>query len=298
MQTNERVHKINQITFLGLAWNLILAILKISVGLFGNSRALLADGIHSTTDIFTDHVVIFGVKTASKPADSTHNYGHGKFETLSALFLGMVLFAAGVGILISGIHASLRFFEGQVIGKPVWVAFYIAILSIVVKEILYRLTLKVGRQYKSNATIANAWHHRSDAFSSIGTTLGILGAIVLGNNWRVLDPLAAVLVSFFILKVALTIFLKSLNEMMERSLDQQAEKQIMDIIASTAGVYNPHGLKTREIGNQVAIDVHIEVEKTSSVTVAHDIATLVETNLKDKFGDDTIISIHIEPRDS
>lgn len=297
MQKLERVQQIKRVTIFGLVWNVVLAIGKIVVGLFGNSRALLADGIHSATDIFTDVVVILGVKTASKPADSTHHYGHGKFETLSALFLGIVLFGAGTGIFMSGLFTILRYYRGYPIGQPVWAAFYIALFSIFIKEYLYRRTLGVGRQYKSDATIANAWHHRSDAFSSLGTTAGILGAILLGENWRILDPLAAILVSFFIVRVAVKVFLKSIHELLERSLDQETEQRIMEIVSTTEGVNNPHGLKTREIGNRKAIDIHIEVFKENSVVRAHDIASKVEANLKQEFGNDTLISVHVEPFD-
>jgi cation diffusion facilitator family transporter len=297
MQTEQRVEKIKQVTLLGLVWNILLAVVKVLIGFLGNSRALLADGIHSGTDIFTDVVVILGVKTGSKPVDSTHHYGHGKFETLSALFLGMVLFGAGIGIFISGLWAIIRFYHGHAIGQPVWAAFFVALFSILVKEILYRRTLSVGKEYKSDATIANAWHHRSDAFSSLGSTTGILGAILLGENWRILDPLAAVLVSFFIMKVAIKVFWKSINELLERSLDEETEGRIMETVAATAGVLNPHGLKTREIGNRKAIDVHIEVDKDSSVVTAHDVASQVEVNLKKEFGDETLISVHVEPHE-
>ena len=284
-----------RITWIGLWINVFMAVMKLIAGIYGKSRAVVADGVHSFTDIFTDIVVLLGLKYSLKPADQSHHYGHGKFETLSTLILSVVLIVAGTSIFLSGLKSLIHYFYGILILKPKWIAFYAAIISLIVKEVLFRYTIKIGKKFKSQAIIANAWHHRSDAFSSIGTTLGVLGAIILGKNWRLLDPLAAIIVSFFILKIAISILFNSINEFLEKSLDEKTEEKILKLISATSGVMNPHNLRTRKIGSSIAIDVHIEVRQHASVIKAHDISTEVEQSLKGEFGDGTFVSVHIEP---
>jgi cation diffusion facilitator family transporter len=256
---------------------------------------MVADAVHSLSDLITDIAVIVGLKAAKKPRDSSHNYGHGKIETLAAAFTGLVLIAAAFGILCGGLHKIIDFFQGGVLPMPGKITLVVAILSIVLKEWLYRYTIVHGRRLKSDALIANAWEHRSDAFSSAGTTIGIGGAILLGGKWVVLDPIAAVILSFFIFKVALDISFKSLNELLEASLDSETYRSIEEVLISTEGVLGYHELKTRKIGNAMAADVHIEVDRDLSVTDAHQISTQVEERLKEICGKNGHFSIHVEP---
>ncbi len=283
------------VTKVAIVSNVLLTAFKFFAGIIGNSSAMVADAVHSLSDFMTDIAVIAGLKVANKPGDSTHNYGHGKIETLSAAFIGLVLIAVGFGIFWSGLQKIIAFSHGEVLPVPSRIALVAAILSIVVKEWLYRYTVVYARKLRSDALTANAWHHRSDAFSSIGTMIGIGSAILLGGKWVVLDPIAAVILSFFIFKVAFDISYKNLNELLEASLDSATHRNIEEILASTEGVLGFHELKTRKIGNAMAADVHIEVDRNLNIVDAHEISTHVEDRLKAICGNNGYFSIHVEP---
>lgn len=290
-----RAGKAVAVTWAGLAINLILTAFKFIAGFLGRSSAMIADAVHSVSDFATDIIVIWGFRFAEKPADEDHRYGHEKFETFVSLIVGILLFLVGVLITYNSIHSFILFFRGEVIAEPKLIALAAAVLSIIFKEGMYRYTVAVGRKINSNAVIANAWHHRSDAFSSIATMLGIGGAIILGKKWAVLDPLAALLVSFFIFKVGYEIIKVSADELLEGSLGKELEDEILGIIRNTSGVKNPHDMKTRKIGSSFAVDVHIEVIENMTVSEAHDIASAVEEKLMDRYGRNIFISVHIEP---
>ena len=292
---SERARIATRATWLGFIINFILSSLKLLAGIVGHSGAMVADAIHSFSDSATDIILLFGFKVAKKPADKTHDYGHGKVETLCTSIIGVVLFVVGLRILYGGVRNIVSSLGGNVIYMPGWIALCAALLSVIIKEWLYQYTIKVGKRIESQAVVANAWHHRSDALSSIGALLGIGGAIVLGGSWRILDPAAAVIVSFFIIKVSVVIFMGSLNELMEGSLSEDMKDKILAIAQNVPGVNNPHNLQTRRIGSAVAIDIHIEVNKTLNVEEAHDIATEVESQIVDIFGVQTFVSVHIEP---
>ena len=293
--SNNRQQDIYKVTIWGSIVNFILLIFKFVAGVLGHSSAMVADAIHSLSDFATDIIVLFFVRISSKPADTTHKYGHGKFETLATAFIGFALLAVGIGILIEGTKNIVAVVRGEVLQAPGVIALLAAAVSIISKEILYQYTVYKGRKINSQAVVANAWHHRSDAFSSIGTLVGIAGAMFLGEKWRVLDPVAAVIVSVFILKVAIDILRNSLEELMEHSLPDAEEEEIKQIILSTNGVESPHHLRTRRIGNRVAIDVHIRMNGDMTLTKAHQITTEVEQQLKLRFGENTHIGIHTEP---
>lgn len=284
-----------RITIIGFIVNLILAIFKIVAGVVGKSAAMLADGIHSFSDFITDFIVILFLKISSKEKDDGHHYGHGKFETFATLIISLVLIFVGGKMLYDNGEKIYRVINGDILERPGIIALIAALLSIVLKESLFRITIKIGEEINSTAVIANGWHHRSDALSSIGTSLGIAGAIFLGARWRVLDPIASVVVSFFIIKVALEIIKPALDELLESALDKNIEKEIIDIISSTAGVKAMHNLKTRKSGGTYIIDVHIKVTPTITIVEAHDIATAVEVNLRERYGCNTQTSIHTEP---
>ena len=293
--SKERLKIINSITVKGLVVNVFLIVIKFFAGITGKSSAMIADAVHSISDLITDIVVLAGASIASKPKDHNHHFGHGKVETLSTAFVGSMLFGAGIYIFISGIQLILLFLKGNIIEKPNMIAFYIAIVSIITKEIIYRYTIHSGKKVNSSMLIANAWHHRSDALTSIGTLLGIGGAIFLGDAWLFLDPLAAVVVSVFIFKLSIKLTSESIKELIETALPNKTEKEIQAISNKVAGVIEPHSLKTRRIGNNIAIEMHIYVNENLSIIEAHNITIELEKQLKIRFGEGTFISIHPEP---
>ncbi|MEA4986414.1 MAG: cation diffusion facilitator family transporter [Paludibacter sp.] len=290
-----RVKEARKVTWIGFAVNMVLTILKIIAGFVGKSTAMIADGIHSLSDFVTDVLVILFIGISDKDKDDDHRYGHGKFETFATLLISLALILVGIGIFWSGLSKIIQVFEGNILEKPTYLALVAALVSIVSKEALFWYTKIVGDKINSNAVIANAWHHRSDAFSSIGTALGISGAIFLGESWRILDPIAGVIVSVFILKVAFELGMPSVHELLERSLPKETEKSIIEIIEAHPDVIFQHNLKTRKIGNIFAIDVHIKLDKDISFVKSHDVATEIEVSLREKFGSKTVTNIHTEP---
>ena len=290
-----RANEAVKITIYGSVVNIALTIFKLLAGIFGNSAAMVADGVHSLSDFATDVVVILSFRIANKPPDKTHDYGHGKFETLAAFIISVTLILVGVGIGFEGVKAVIGYFSGDRLGKPGVIAAVAAAVSILFKELLYRVSIKVGKKINSQAVIANAWHHRSDAFSSVCTLIGITGAIVLGENFRILDPLAALFVCIFIIKAGIEILLDSINQFLECSISDEEKQNIMKILNNVKEFENPHNLKTRRIGNDVSIEVHVNVRPQMSVLDSHSLADSAEKEIRKEFGSKTNISIHIEP---
>lgn len=295
ISTAERVKAAQRVTWVGFFVNLVLTLAKVVAGVVGHSAAMLADGVHSLSDFATDVVVLAFVKISGKEKDENHPYGHGKYETFATLIIAMALFGVGVGILVSGVENIVKALHGESLDQPGVIALWAALVSIVSKELLYRYTIVVGRKINNQAVIANGWHHRSDAFSSIGTALGISGAIFLGEQWRILDPLAGVIVSFFILKVSVELALPSMKELLESSLPKEEEKKIKGIIMSHPDVKAYHHLRTRKIGAVCAIDVHIKLDRNISFVRSHDIATELERQFRRTYGANTELNIHTEP---
>lgn len=296
MKEETRKEKIMKITVLGSLANFLLLIFKFVAGWLGNSSAMIADAVHSLSDFITDVIVLLFIHISSKPKDKGHDYGHGKFETLATSIIGIVLMCVGIGLFWESSNKIVGFyFKGEELESPRMIALIAALVSILIKELLYRVTLVVGKKENSQALIANAWHHRSDAFSSVGTALGIGGAILLGDQWRILDPLAAVIVSIFIVRVSLKLVIPAINDLLEQSLPAEVENEIISIIEETPEVRNPHNLCTRRIGNDFAIEVHIRVDGNTTVMHAHEITRDIEQKLRDKFGPATHITLHVEP---
>lgn len=295
MTADARVSKVKTVTYLGMVVNVLLTFGKLLAGVVGKSSAMLADGVHSLSDIATDVVVIAFVGIAAKESDQDHQYGHGKYETFATMLISFVLLVVGLGIFWEGLKALYGHFNGVVLPKPGLIALYAALISIVSKEILYRYTMVVANRIQSSAVKANAWHHRSDAFSSIGTTLGIGGAIFLGESWRLLDPLAGMVVSIFIVKMAVEIGLPSVKELLETALPEETREEIEKIIQSQPGVLNYHRLRTRKIGMVNAVEVHVKVDRDLTVEASHRIATAIEEALRHRFGKQTHVGVHIEP---
>lgn len=292
---NSREKEIFRVTLVGSIVNLLLLIFKFVAGIMGRSAAMVADAVHSLSDFVTDIIVIVFVKISGKPEDDNHRYGHGKYETLATAMIGVALFVVGIGLLVNGATKIYEVINGTILPAPSKIALIAAVVSIVAKELIYRYTVRAGKKLNSQAVIANAWHHRSDAFSSIGTVIGIGGAIFLGERWRILDPIAAVAISGFILKVAIDLIKPCLDELLERSLPADTERKIMDIIESFPEISSPHNLRTRRIGSHIAIEVHVRLDGKMSLEEAHTVVTMVERRLKDEFGPDTHIGIHMEP---
>lgn len=291
----EREKEIFRVTIWGGIINVVLLVVKFAAGIFGHSAAMIADAVHSLTDFATDVVVLIFVHLGNKPADRDHNYGHGKYETLATAIIGTSLLAVGVLIFCSGAGKTWRVIQGEMLPSPGKVALVAAVASIVLKEWAYRFTVKVGKLCQSEAVVANAWHHRSDALSSVGTMIGVGGAILLGNRWTVLDPLASIVVSVFIVRAAWQLMMESMKELTEASLSDEDEAVITHIAASEPGVSEVHNLRTRRVGNRIAIEMHARMLGSTPLVEAHLHATAIEHRLKEHFGPDTLVSIHLEP---
>ncbi len=290
-----RTKQIYRVTLLGMFVNIALFAFKLVAGLVGRSGAMIADAIHSASDFATDIVVLAFVRISSKPRDDDHKWGHGKYETLASLIIGVVLFFVGVEILIDSAEKIKIFTNGGVLPRPGIIAIVAAAVSIVAKEAIYRYTVRVGKQTNSPSVVANAWHHRSDALSSVGALIGIGLAYFLGEEWRIADPIAAIVVAALIMKVSLDLCRTALAELLEKSLPRAVEEEILSIILATPNVYKPHNLRTRRIGADIAIEVHIRVEGTMTVDESHEISKKIECALRERFGERTAVAIHIEP---
>ncbi|MBP5420357.1 MAG: cation transporter [Bacteroidales bacterium] len=290
-----REEEIYRVTFVGSVVNMALLTLKFIAGILGHSSAMIADAVHSLSDFITDIIVIVFVRISAKPQDVSHDYGHGKYETIASFLVGLGLVAAATIIVVSGALKIASWLGGEELESPSWLALWAALLSIVSKEAIYRYTVIRGKRLASQALIANAWHHRSDALSSIGATIGIGGAILLGHRWTVLDPIASIVVGAMLVKVAFDLLRNSMNELTECSLPEDTEKEIMDIVKNFPGVSEPHNLRTRRIGNRIAIELHIRMNGDISLREAHDRATEIELSMKKRFGNSTHVSLHMEP---
>ena len=294
----DREKQIYKVTLVGSAGNVLLVIVKFIAGILGHSSAMVADAVHSLSDFLTDVVVLVFVGVSARPQDTSHDYGHGKFETLATLFISLALAGAAIGIIVSGALKFASWLEGAELPAPGKLALWVAILSIIVKELMYQYTARNGRKLESSALTANAWHHRSDALSSIGTAVGIGGAVLLGGRWTVLDPLASIVVGAMLLSVAWKILRPSMGELTDESLPADVEKEMLDIIASCPGVTEPHHLRTRRIGNRVAIEAHIRLDGAMTLSEAHDRTSEIERKLKERFGSEALITLHMEPTKS
>ena len=293
--SDRRIDDICRITWLGAFVNLLLVAVKFVAGIAGLSAAMVADAIHSLSDLATDAIVIIFVKLSNKPADRDHGYGHGKYETFATLIIGTLLAIVGIGMMWGGGEKILDILSGTMIPIPGWTAFAAGIASIVAKETIFQYTMHVARRTHSNTLAANAWHHRSDALSSVGTCAGIGGAIILGNDWVILDPLAAVVVSVIVTVSALKIMRTAVNELLEKSLPENIERDILDIVAEDTILQNVHHLRTRAIGSIYTIDMHVRMPGDMTLSEAHRHTILLEQRLRQAYGKGTIINIHIEP---
>lgn len=290
-----REREIYKVTLVGSAANVLLTVFKFVAGIVGHSAAMTADAVHSLSDLLTDAVVLIFVHISGKPEDCGHDYGHGKYETLATTIIGIALAAVAIGIGWKAVEALLFWYGGGTLPAPGMLALWAALVSIILKELVYQYTVRRGKDLNSPAVEANAWHHRSDALSSLGTLVGIGGAILLGNRWTVLDPLAGLIVAIFILRVAFKLLKQGFDELMEASLPDEVEKEILAIVTSFPDVRDPHHLRTRRIGSRYAIELHIRMDGQMHLAESHARTCEIEQALKQRFGDRTHITLHVEP---
>ncbi|MBR5038996.1 MAG: cation transporter [Prevotella sp.] len=293
----ERKQEIYQVTLVGGAVNILLLLVKFVAGFVGHSAAMVADAVHSLSDLVTDAIVLVFIRISDKPEDKSHDYGHGKFETLALTVIGMALLAVAIGIAYSGVTKIVDWLNGTELQAPGMLALWAALISIVLKEGVYQYSMVKAKKLNSQAVEANAWHHRSDALSSLGTALGIGGAIFLGQRWTVLDPVASIIVGIFIIKVAIDLLRNGIGDLMEQSLPEAVEEEILQLVGEVSGVDEPHDLRTRRIGNHYAIELHILMDGNLSLCDAHDKASEVEDLLRERYGKDTHVAVHVEPKD-
>lgn len=279
-----------KVIVVGAAANLVLAVLKIAAGIVGRSTAMVADGIHSLSDLLTDGVVLFAHKIGQIPADENHPYGHGRAETLGATLVGAVIMVAGLGLA----YGSWEIISTDAFRTPTWPALAAAVISIAVKEFLFRYTLAAGETTKSPSLVANAWHHRSDALSSIAALIGIGGAMA---GYPIMDPVAAIVVAVMILKVGYNIAFSGLSDLMDTALSEEETRRIQTMINGMPGVVQTHNLRTRRIGGEVLMDVQILVDPQVSVTEGHHIAENVRRKLIRAMDNVQDILVHVDTED-
>lgn len=281
---------IKQVTVVGIIVNIFLSLSKLIIGYFGNSQALIADGVHSFSDLATDLSIIFGVKYWLAPADDEHQYGHRKIELLVTIFIAFMLACVGIGIFTDAILAL----KNNNMKTPSFIAFICAILSIISKEWLYRYTANKANVLKSPAVKANAWHHRSDAISSLPVAIVIIIASVFPKLiW--LDAIGAVIVSIFIIYPSYKIFKKAILNILDESVDPETLSKIEQITLQTKDVKEVHDIRTRKAGETFFVDMHILVDGHISVREGHDISEAVKTNLMKSNEDILDVLIHLEP---
>ena len=290
-----REQEIYRVTLWGSVCNALLVVFKFVAGFVGNSSAMVADAVHSLSDFLTDILVLVFVHISAKPKDKSHAYGHGKYETIASFLIALGLLAVAISIIVHGAQKMAFWLRGGQLESPEKIALWAALLSIVAKELLYQYTVRRGKAIDSLALVTNAWHHRSDAVSSIGAAIGIGGALLLGDRWTVLDPLAGVVVGAMLIKTSFDLIRGSMDELTESALPEQTEQQIVDIIRSVPDVRDPHNLCTRRIGDHIAIEVHVRMDGAVTLQQAHERASCIEQRLREQFGAQTHVSVHMEP---
>ena len=295
MERNQEIYKV---TLVGGVVNVVLLLFKFVAGIVGHSAAMVADAVHSLSDFVTDVIVLVFVHISSKPKDKSHDYGHGKYETLAMTLIGVALLIVAIGIIYHGAIEIVAWMKGEQLEAPGELALWAALLSVLLKEGVYQYSMVKARQLNSQVVEANAWHHRSDALSSVGTAIGIGGAIFLGQRWTVLDPIASLVVGAFIVKVAVDLLHRGIDDLMEHSLPRNIEEEMLEIVEEVPGVVYPHDLRTRKIGNHYAIELHILMDGDITLREAHNKASEVEDLLRARYGEHTHVAVHVEPKEN
>ncbi|CAF30200.1 cation diffusion facilitator family transporter [Methanococcus maripaludis] len=288
MEVSERIIIGNKISKITIIANIALSILKILAGVFGKSSALIADGMHSFSDILSTVVVMLGLKLSEKPADESHPYGHERIEPALTKILAVILLVTALMIFYCGLTTIIGG-NYQIPGNITIIA---ALISIFTKEWMYKYTKKGAEQIESSALLADAWHHRSDAFSSVGTLIGVVGAKL---GYPILDPIASIVISLFIAKMAFEIYFKALNQLLDRAADSKTIEEIKKIILSVDGVLEIDVLKTRIHSNKIYVDVEISVDKDLSLIEAHNISENVHSQIESKLKRVKHCMVHVNP---
>ena len=283
------------VVLVGVATDVAMAALKLTVGLAAGSRALVADALHSLSDVVRDGVTLAGLRAARRPPDEDHSFGHGRYDTITALAIGVFLVVVGAAIAVAA-YSSLR--DRTVAAAPGAAALWIAGLAIVTKELLFRFTTAAARRRNSRALAAGAWHHRTDALSSIAVFGGIAGARIGGPRWALLDPIAGGIVGLIIVGVGGAFVFRTLREMSDVGLSPARRAQILAAAAEVEGVRDPHNLKTRRLGPAVAVELHFRVSPEMSVRDAHGLASEVERRIRALFNTEARVITHVEPMEA
>lgn len=289
--SDSRYQEMRKVTLIGSVVDLVLAVLKLVFGWIGQSQALIADGIHSLSDLATDAMVIYAAKHSNKDADECHPYGHGRYETVTTVLLGGALILVGIGIAWD---ATLRLFEPDSLLNPGWIALAVAALSVILKEAVYQYTIRAAKKLRSHMLQANAWHSRTDAISSVFVIIGVGGAM-MGLNY--LDAIAAIIVAIMIAKVGWGLAWNSVQELTDAALDRERVEAIEESILKIGCVRSLHMLRTRRMGGDALVDVHIIVEPTISVSEGHQISETVRSTLVKQFDEINDVMVHIDPED-
>ncbi len=293
MNKKARIQKITRVSLLA---NIALSIIKFIIGTMGNSQAVVADALHSFSDTSSDFVILFGVKYWTAPPDESHPYGHQKIESFATIIIGLILICVAVGIGYNGIVSLLQTGQNQYQNQAVlsWIAVTAPFISIVIKEILFQITYKVGVETNSSSVKANAWHHRTDALSSIPVLIAVIASLI-NPNLVFLDQIGAIIVSAFIIKVGLQILFTSINDLLDTGISQDEIISFEQTILNIQNVKGVHKLRTRKLANCIYIDLHLEVSGTMSVIEGHDIAEEVKTILIAKNPKIIDVMVHLEP---
>lgn len=291
MDNVQRIKIANRISVVTIIANIILSVIKVFIGFVGRSNAIIADGIHSLSDVFSTVVALIGIRLANKADDENHPYGHERIEPVMGKVLANILLLTAVFMGYSGIKSII---QGDYT-TPGKITIYAAIFSIVVKEWMYRYTAKAAKKIESSALLADAWHHRTDALSSVGSLIGVTGAIL---GYAILDSVAAVVISIFVAKVAIDIYLQSVKELIDSAADEETVEEIKKIILGTQGVIRIDKLKTRIHANKLYVDVDISVNKNLSLSDAHDIAENVHDKIESDIKKVKHCMVHVNPCDS
>lgn len=286
-----RRRAIYRVTIIGGIVKLLMFVIKLLAGIFGRSSAMVADSVHSLSDLVTDFIVLAFVKVSGREPDSRYPYGYGKFETLASLIIGLILFGVGITIMVDAASVVADALNGEELESPTMLALIVAAISVAMREGLYHYTIAQGRRLNSTPVIANAWHHRADALTSAATLVAIAGAMFLGEKWRILDPIAAILVGALIVKVGVQVVVPCITELMEHSLPMEKELEIADVIKSVKGVDGIERLRTRRIGHHIAIDADVYVEASTPISESESISADISKALIDKFGPSMQVSV-------
>ena len=296
MKENTQIQTVQDVTLKGTLINILLMVLKFAAAIFGASAAMLADAVHSLSDFLTDIIVLIYVRLSKNGDANLRRFGRGTFEKVSVIIIGIVILVVGFGLCYSGVRATVRAIQGEVLERPGYIALVAAIISAILKEWTYRFTIKEARKTKSYVLSANAWHHRSDAFSSIGTTIGIGCAIFLGVKWRILDPITSVIVSAFVMTIAFHLLSDAVRNILWFRIPEHVEEQIEQLAMDEESVKQVNDIFVRRVGSDLLVRMHISVAEDMSVGEAHQHVLNIEEKIRQLYGPNTNIGIYIGPK--